>query len=361
MSLRDRFKRRAAAAATAAAGAGKWIAQTWRRRRGALLTAVALVGFVITVRECWMGNRRNQQENEWHAHEDSRFDQLADMIARGTDSDDRLVGFGAADSATVEAARLQWRRGDTAGAIARLDPLITRHRGTLASLFNVRGVARLAGGDDVGARWDFERALAIDSTYAQAHLNIAASFARSSPGEALQSVDRALQLRPDYVGALQTRGSLLILLGRPRDAIPDLERATRLQPTGNSAWEVLATAQGLAGDIEGMCITWEDARRHNPRSARAWYNVAICHYNRGDVFSALDLADSALARQPDTADLPTLIWGFRAHVLARQGRDAEAIASVDSALSRGPTRENRRGLADLKSELRRELAERVAR
>jgi len=229
---------------------------------------------------------------------------------------DSLEGFDESDRAAIESARLRWRRGDATGAIASLDSVSAKYQEFLVSLFIVRGAARLKSGDAVTASVEFRRAIAVDSTSARAHLNLAATLARSSPKDALRELDQALRLQPDYVPALVTRGSVLIMLGRPHDAIPDLERATQLQPSG-SAWEVLATARGIAGDMEGMKRTWEEARTHNPQSARAWFNVAITHYNEGSISTAVAFADSALARAPDSPDLPAQISAFRAHALAR--------------------------------------------
>jgi tetratricopeptide (TPR) repeat protein len=217
-----------------------------------------MLGIVLTVvvwlaGECSSSRRYRTQE----AQLDTILQRLPDPGAKL----DSLRAFDDADSAAIVEASRRWRRGDAAGAVASLDSVAAKYSVFVATLFVVRGAARVAEGDSARALVDFRRAIAVDSTYAEAHLDVAAMLAASRPAEALASVDGALRLRPKYVLALLARGSLLIMLGRPREAIPDLKRATELQPDG-PAWGVLANAYGAAGDEESAARAWEEARRH---------------------------------------------------------------------------------------------------
>ncbi len=52
----------------------------------------------------------------------------------------------------------------------------------------------------------------------------------NDPTKGLSSLDKALQLKPDFVEARSARGALFYLQGNPQAAVPDLEAAAKSQP-----------------------------------------------------------------------------------------------------------------------------------
>ncbi len=52
----------------------------------------------------------------------------------------------------------------------------------------------------------------------------------NDPTKGLSSLDKALQLKPDFVEARSARGALYYLQGKPEAAVPDLEAAAAIQP-----------------------------------------------------------------------------------------------------------------------------------
>jgi serine/threonine protein kinase/Tfp pilus assembly protein PilF len=105
-----------------------------------------------------------------------------------------------------------------------------------------RGVARMAT-DPQGALSDFDRALEVNPHYLPALEDRAAVLA-GRPGridDAVASLDRAIQLAPGRGQVRAGRGVLLARLGRRDDALHDAKEAERLDPRP----EVLYQAAGI--------------------------------------------------------------------------------------------------------------------
>ena len=66
----------------------------------------------------------------------------------------------------------------------------------------------------------------------------------------LRSVERALQLDPDFVEALVLRASLLYVRGEARLALSDATRAAEREPRNTQALAILAQVQAALGQVE---------------------------------------------------------------------------------------------------------------
>ena len=81
------------------------------------------------------------------------------------------------------------------------------------------------------AEKDAQKAVSLDPTDATAHYVVArVRFCQSRPEEALQKVDQALEINPNYILALSDRGLFLILNGRAASAFEPLQKALDLSP-----------------------------------------------------------------------------------------------------------------------------------
>jgi tetratricopeptide (TPR) repeat protein len=116
-----------------------------------------------------------------------------------------------------------------------------------------RGMARLPG-DPTKALADFERALQLNPRYLPALQNRAALLA-DMPGrveEAIESLDQAIAAYPDFVPARAGRGVLLARLGRRQVALDDaresLLRDTRPATLYQVAGIYALTSPGQAND-----------------------------------------------------------------------------------------------------------------
>jgi tetratricopeptide (TPR) repeat protein len=135
------------------------------------------------------------------------------------------------------AARLQQRQFPAAlgtlttlGAVASADPL----------LLNWRGIASVGAGKGDAGIADLHAAVSRDPGQPEYHFNLGAVLERAGRhAEALPSLSRAIELRPNFVAAWMLRAETLAALGRKKEAIGDLERALAIDPRQTAAYLLL--------------------------------------------------------------------------------------------------------------------------
>ncbi|KAF1078097.1 tetratricopeptide repeat protein [Methanogenium sp. MK-MG] len=137
-------------------------------------------------------------------------------------------------------------------ALAAASVAVEKDPDNVAAYLN-RGYTYLALSDYHNARMDAEAALKLESGNASAY-NIIASglLGEGDPKNALVAADTALILRPDHINYLNTKGMILIQLGKYSDAVFILTKATESQdayiapyPDAIPPEENLKTAQRL--------------------------------------------------------------------------------------------------------------------
>ncbi len=95
-----------------------------------------------------------------------------------------------------------------------------------ARVHNLLGQALYREGDRLEAIKNFDRAIALDANFADAHGNRANILVDAGyPDEALKSFDRALALNPTSATDWLNRGSLLQALGRHAEALASFDKA----------------------------------------------------------------------------------------------------------------------------------------
>jgi tetratricopeptide (TPR) repeat protein len=122
-----------------------------------------------------------------------------------------------------------------------------------AEVYLNRGYTNLALGEYRNARIDAEEALRLEPDSATAYNIIALGLlGEGDPKNALVAIDTALALRPDHVHYLNTKGMILMELGKYEDAVSVLTQATESQdqyiapyPDAIPPEENLQTAQRL--------------------------------------------------------------------------------------------------------------------
>lgn len=94
---------------------------------------------------------------------------------------------------------------------------------------------------------------------------------------ALDNVERALELNPDSVEALELQGRLRLKLQRYEAAIKSLQKAVRLKPDYTLAWLNLSSAYKLNGQIGAARNAAEKANETDPESASP-------HFALGEIY-----------------------------------------------------------------------------
>jgi tetratricopeptide (TPR) repeat protein len=134
------------------------------------------------------------------------------------------------------------------------------------------------------AGWLFERAVALDPTYARAHLELGAAYAQRADylglpelrTRAVASLRRAIELQPESSRAWRELGAVLVAMGQDAEGIGAMRRALAIDPEDASTLGAMGRAlfTGLARFREAM--DWFE--RALARNAKAgWYALQLAH------------------------------------------------------------------------------------
>jgi tetratricopeptide (TPR) repeat protein len=179
-----------------------------------------------------------------------------------------------------------------------------------------------------------QRALAIDPNYVRLHLLYAGLEARRNrPEEALALVDAAIRLDPRFPEARIRKAYLLEELGRADDAKDVLQQALRedeQDPPANAAYAQLVELRG--GDLAAAERRLHKALARDPFLAPAWQLLGVTLARAGRTDEAIDAYREALRRVPDSEDAHAQLGVL----LARQRAGAEAESHLREAIRLSP-------------------------
>lgn len=199
-----------------------------------------------------------------------------------------------------------------------------------------------------------------------------ALLGRGENDRALDTFDRAVQIRPEFWRNHYYRGIALSMLKRRDDAVQAMTRATVLQPDNGFAWNTLGVFRQGDGDTVGARVAYLRALHLAPRASfhsnlgklyfdQHQYRWALDSFqnaaqlalgdpqyrrNLGDTWKEMGKADSSRAAYEEcvslSADLLTVkpddagTMAVGATCLAKLGRVEEALSQVDRALKLDP-------------------------
>ncbi|MBL8644624.1 MAG: tetratricopeptide repeat protein [Rhodospirillaceae bacterium] len=208
----------------------------------------------------------------------------------------------------------------------RLNPRDERYHLNYATA--LRGQDRLA--DALEA---LDRALEIKPDYIEAWFNRGVMLAQGGAhAEALVSFDKALALRPDAAALHYNRGNALYALKRPGEAAQSYEAAIAIQPQNAETHYNLGVVRQDLNQWADALAAYDQAVFLDPQHAGA-------HNNRGAVLAqmrrfdeALKNYDAAIALKPKYAEA----YNNRGHVLTELKRYPDARASYQKAFTFNP-------------------------
>ena len=163
------------------------------------------------------------------------------------------------------------------------------------------GLAAQDHGDLEAAAEAYRRALAGDSAFVEARVNLArVLLARGELEKARTQLDRALDARTDYPPAYAARGLLALASGDLARARNELERALRLDPDSVEARVNLAVVHLRQRELQAARTQLERALELAPYSPEAVLNRALLEDRSGRAAEALYYYDLflSLAAEP---------------------------------------------------------------
>jgi serine/threonine-protein kinase len=185
----------------------------------------------------------------------------------------------------------------------------------------------------------FERAVALDPSYARAHIELGVAY--STKGDylsmpdlhvrALHTLRRATELQPRSARAWRELGVELMILGHDREGMPALRRALALDPEDATIYGAMGRAFFIHYARFREAADWYDrALERNPNAG--WYSLQLAHcaalmraFQRGDAAAAraMALQEAFLSGREGLF----IAGGYMraGHLAALQGRHDEAI------------------------------------
>ena len=197
----------------------------------------------------------------------------------------------------------------------------------------LRGLVDLQAGDSAGALAFFQRFAEVDAGNADAHFHVGLAHQQAQRCEAaVDALDRAIALMPDFAAAHNNRGLALRTPDRLDEALAALDRAVGLKPgfheAHNNRGLVLFDLHRHAAALRAF----EKAIALSPGYAAAYNNRGNVWHIMGRSQDALVDYDRALALAPDHAEA----HHNRAVAFADMNQHEAAIAGYDTALKCNP-------------------------
>ena len=234
--------------------------------------------------------------------------------------------------------RHQWAKGTIDGlhkaqdhfqkAIA-LDPSYARAYSGLADTYALLGsydIMPIGESHPLG-REAALKALELDESLGEAHRSLAAIIADHywDWGEVERHYRRAIALDPNDVTTLASYSFYLAYTGRPGEAIPIAEQACRLDPVSPSARMILGIVLDWGGSVDAAVRQFEEALDLDSNFNVAHIMLGLAYLRKGMPERALAEAQKARAASSTRPDVIAL-YGY---TLARAGRSHEALDTLD--------------------------------
>jgi Flp pilus assembly protein TadD len=132
-------------------------------------------------------------------------------------------------------------------------------------VLNGRAIALARAGRPDEAASEFARIRAkVSDAMVLNNLCYTKAVANVALEQALDECEESLRIRPDVPAVLDSRGAVLLRLGRLDEAIRDFDRALTLVPGQDSTRYLRAVAKSRKGDAAGAKIDLEKVRATSP-------------------------------------------------------------------------------------------------
>ena len=134
-------------------------------------------------------------------------------------------------------------------------------------------------------------------------------FVNGSYEEAIQDLDKALQIEPENATIWQTKGSLLGLIGRKDEALITHQNALE---------------------------SFNQSIENNPDDAKAWMHKAETLRSMNRLEEAVKAYDKAIELLPEKKEDAWIAWENEARILMQLGKHDESLEAYDEAIMRIP-------------------------
>ncbi len=179
----------------------------------------------------------------------------------------------------------------------------------------------------------FRHALAVTDNNPLAHGNLGAALLDEGKNdEAIEQLQEAIRLKPDFTGARNNLANALNKTGRVDEAIGLGEEAVRARPDDAVAHDDLGVSLGRKGRLDEAINEFQEAIRLKPDFAGAYNNLGNAFSNKGRMDEAITQFQEAIHLKPDYADAHNNLGT----AFGRAGRMDEALIQFQEAVRLKP-------------------------
>lgn len=180
---------------------------------------------------------------------------------------------------------------------------------------------------------ELQIALQLKPDYLEALNNLGVAFTHAGRlPEAFDAFHKALALKPDYLDALNNLGMAFMRSGNFPEAVEQLQTAVRVRPNYVDTHNTLGIALYRSGKNSEAIEQFRLALELNPNQVHAHSNLGLLLASMGDVEGAIPHLEAAVRLLPDSADFHNKL----ADVLRQSGRHGEAIEHYQAAVRLQP-------------------------
>jgi protein O-mannosyl-transferase len=248
-------------------------------------------------------------------------------------------------------ARLQ--QGQTDQAIAHFQKALSLESG-FADAHNNLGLALLQRGQADEAIAQFQAALKSQPARAELHNNLAVAFLRrGQASEAASQLRMALQGQPDYLDARYNLGMALGASGLIEEAITELQKVVESQPGNAQAWDRLGGFLLRQGRPDEAVLRYQQALIFEPGNAVVLNNLAwiLSTCPRASIRNGEKAVELARQAEQFSGGRNPSVLETLAAAYAELGRYPEALATATRALELAAAQTNRAETKSLQAQI----------
>ena len=198
-------------------------------------------------------------------------------------------------------------------------------------LFNISGACYSGLGPIDLAINNFEKAIALNPKYAEAHYNLGVAFQKTHQlDNAIKHYKEAINVKHEYPAAHNNLGLISLELGYTDSAIKSFEWAIAYSPEYAEAHNSLGAASQELDNFDEAIKHYKKAVTINPKYAQALNNLGISYEILGLEVEALNHYEEAINVKPDFAEAH-----FNLSRLKKYKKNDIQISKMKSLLSSG--------------------------
>jgi len=204
-----------------------------------------------------------------------------------------------------------------------------------ASAWNAKGVFHAQKQEFGDALRSLDKALQLDPDLVPAYTNkgrVLLALGPEKAKDALHSFDKVLQFTPDDVQVLHDRASALRALGRTKDELACVRHISILVPKEWGVWVRIGDIELELGQFEAAIKSYETALELKKDLVPAFVRSAIAFGMLEQWKEAFKSAEKATKLDPDNAEA----WLIRGDVYLRAGRHNSAMKALKKASELDP-------------------------